>query len=64
MSQSTVDHMAMTSRSGEKPGLFPTWIPRAATRRGTVPLAITLPLTMAVSCILWAGIILVVRALI
>jgi hypothetical protein len=58
----------MTGRSGAKPGLFQGWrsdrdARSREARSRKVPLAITLPVTMAVSAALWVGLFLAVRAL-
>ncbi len=64
MSQTTVSDLAITGRAGEKPGLFRSGVSaRDARKPGEVPLAITLPITMAVSLVLWAGLIMAIRAL-
>ncbi len=63
MSESTVRHLAMTPRSGAKPGLFQGWRSDRDASDGKVPLAITLPVTVAVSLALWAGLFFAVRAL-
>jgi hypothetical protein len=63
MSQTTLSNMTMRTRPAEKPGLFPAWLSGRDTRKGSVPLAITLPLTMAVSFALWAGLFMAIRAL-
>jgi hypothetical protein len=63
MSESTLNDLARTTRSGVKPGLFQgrRWDRDSADRK--VPLAITLPATVAVSLALWAGLFFAIRAL-
>ncbi len=64
MSQTTLSDVAIADRTSEKPGLFRTWVPGRGDRKSdSVPLAITLPVTMAVSLVLWAGLIMAIRAL-
>jgi hypothetical protein len=64
MSQTTLNHLAITGRTSQKPGLFRTWVPGRGTQKSeTIPLAITLPVTMAVSLVLWIGLFLAIRAL-
>jgi len=67
MIQSSLNHLAMNAMPTTKPGIFqpgPVWraTPRHDGREWTVPLVVSLPVTVVLSLILWAGIFMAVRA--
>lgn len=67
MIQSSLNQLAMNAMPATKPGMFqpgPVWraTPRRDGREWTVPLVVSLPITLLVSLGLWAGIFMAVRA--